>query len=202
MASVLPMVPGVNRETDGYLKRVMARSGRPGTAPNAAAKPRLLEQHAPVMPQVASMRPGTSAGGPRTLSKGSSKVPEFIMQEKQVCFLHEQQQRMSGLALTHPTIPPYIAPPVGQQNNLPQVLRFYSYFQESIAQDGGSVTSKGSAGFRVRKFSIMFYLSDGTMSIEEPRQLNSGMVRSEEIAYGRYGTGLMQRHISSLRACS
>ncbi|CAN0432572.1 unnamed protein product [Ectocarpus sp. 12 AP-2014] len=56
-----------------------------------------------------------------------------------------------------------------------QVLRFFAYFQEPV-HEGGSMDA---TGFRVRKFSIMYFLSDSTISIEEPRITNSGLTQGK-----------------------
>ncbi|CAM9320788.1 unnamed protein product [Scytosiphon promiscuus] len=56
-----------------------------------------------------------------------------------------------------------------------QVLRFFAYFQEPV-HEGGSMDA---TGFRVRKFSIMYFLSDNTISIEEPRITNSGLTQGK-----------------------
>jgi len=51
-----------------------------------------------------------------------------------------------------------------------QVLRFYGFFRESI------VESKIEDS-RVRKLTIYFYLTDGTLSINEERETNSGIIQ-------------------------
>ncbi|CAM9435122.1 unnamed protein product, partial [Sphacelaria rigidula] len=56
-----------------------------------------------------------------------------------------------------------------------QVLRFFAYFQEPV-HEGGSMDA---TGFRVRKFSIMYFLADNTISIEEPRITNSGLTQGK-----------------------
>lgn len=49
-----------------------------------------------------------------------------------------------------------------------QVLRFYAYFQESVAE-----SAMESA--RIRKVIINYYLEDSTISVTEPKLQNSGM---------------------------
>ena len=49
-----------------------------------------------------------------------------------------------------------------------QVLRFNCFFKEAVL-DSSTET------FRVRKVNILFYLSDGTMEVTEPRVNNSGI---------------------------
>ena len=53
-----------------------------------------------------------------------------------------------------------------------QVLRFYSYFQEPI-YEGGSNDAKG--GMRIRQCTILLFLQDNTVSIDEPKTANSGL---------------------------
>ncbi|EGR27327.1 flagellar microtugule protofilament ribbon protein, putative [Ichthyophthirius multifiliis] len=49
-----------------------------------------------------------------------------------------------------------------------QVLKFMAYFQESVVENPNE-------NYRIRKCAIYFYLSDGTMHINEPRVSNSGI---------------------------
>ncbi|GMH95523.1 hypothetical protein TrST_g9293 [Triparma strigata] len=60
-----------------------------------------------------------------------------------------------------------------------QVLRFKAYFQEAVLDSE-------TEAFRVRKVNILFYLSDGTMEVTEPRVQNSGLA---------CGTFLKRAHI-------
>ena len=67
-----------------------------------------------------------------------------------------------------PPIPPIaaVAPFIPAYVTLDrQVLRFYAYFTEDVA---GGLT-------RVRRFTILYYLVDGTIEISEPRVENSGI---------------------------
>jgi len=49
-----------------------------------------------------------------------------------------------------------------------QVLRFYGYFKESVTE---SVVEN----YRIRQVVVNYYLDDGTISITEPKQQNSGI---------------------------
>jgi len=49
-----------------------------------------------------------------------------------------------------------------------QVLRFYGFFKESVVENPNE-------NFRVRKLEICFYLEDNSISISEPKQVNSGI---------------------------
>jgi len=49
-----------------------------------------------------------------------------------------------------------------------QVLRFYGYFQESVAESS-------LEAHRIRKVVVNYYLEDSTISITEPKQMNSGI---------------------------
>ncbi|EGR34903.1 flagellar microtugule protofilament ribbon protein, putative [Ichthyophthirius multifiliis] len=51
-----------------------------------------------------------------------------------------------------------------------QVLRFYSYFQESVVEDP-------KENYRIRKCVIYYYLSDGTIHVNEPKTENSGITQ-------------------------
>jgi len=52
-----------------------------------------------------------------------------------------------------------------------EVLRFFVYFEEQIREAGGlAVTST-----RIRKLSLLYYMADGKISLEESRQVNSGI---------------------------
>jgi hypothetical protein len=51
-----------------------------------------------------------------------------------------------------------------------QVLRFYSYFQESVVESP-------QENFRIRHCTIYYYLSDGTIHVNEPRSNNSGITQ-------------------------
>ena len=48
-----------------------------------------------------------------------------------------------------------------------QVLRFYGYFKESVAESALET-------YRIRKIVFQYYLDDNTLSITEPRMQNSG----------------------------
>lgn len=48
-----------------------------------------------------------------------------------------------------------------------QVLRFYGYFQESV-------TECALESSKIRKVDFRYYLDDSTLSISEPKQVNSG----------------------------
>ncbi|CAD8082150.1 unnamed protein product [Paramecium primaurelia] len=48
------------------------------------------------------------------------------------------------------------------------VLRFYSYFQESVVENPNE-------NYRIRQVIIYYYLSDGTIHVTEPRVQNSGI---------------------------
>jgi len=49
-----------------------------------------------------------------------------------------------------------------------QVLKFYGFFKESVVESA-------LENFRVRKLDIFFYLEDNSVSINEPKQTNSGI---------------------------
>lgn len=49
-----------------------------------------------------------------------------------------------------------------------QVLRFYGFFKESVVESS-------LENYRVRKLDIFFYLEDNSVSINEPKQTNSGI---------------------------
>jgi DUF1126 PH-like domain len=145
----LPMVPGLYRSPDGYLKGVLARSTRPGSAPatrrlNGASSATSLLNFTDYYSGGAGLptgtapmaRPGTAVGA-RHLAVGK-KIPDFVTKEK-------------------------------------EVLRFQAYFQEPVHEGGGM----GSSGFRVRTFAMNYYLADETMSIEEPRVHNSGLTQGK-----------------------
>ncbi|EGR32401.1 flagellar microtugule protofilament ribbon protein, putative [Ichthyophthirius multifiliis] len=51
-----------------------------------------------------------------------------------------------------------------------QVLRFNCYFQESVVEDP-------KENYRIRKCTMYYYLSDGTIHVNEPRIQNSGIVQ-------------------------
>ncbi|BBN18835.1 EF-hand domain-containing protein 1 [Marchantia polymorpha subsp. ruderalis] len=51
-----------------------------------------------------------------------------------------------------------------------RVLRFYAYFKEGIGE-------RRDENMRVRKCTLYYYLSDGTIHIGEPRQDNSGLLQ-------------------------
>ena len=51
-----------------------------------------------------------------------------------------------------------------------QVLRFYGYFKESIVESRNE-------NCRIRKLTIYYYLTDGTISINEERETNSGIIQ-------------------------
>ncbi len=51
-----------------------------------------------------------------------------------------------------------------------QVLRFYGYFKESIVESRIEDS-------RIRKLTVYFYLTDGTLSIYEDRESNSGVIQ-------------------------
>ena len=53
-----------------------------------------------------------------------------------------------------------------------QVLRFYAYFQESVAESN-------LEAHRVRNLIINYYLDDNTLSVSEPRQNNSGIPQGD-----------------------
>lgn len=53
-----------------------------------------------------------------------------------------------------------------------RVLRFYAYFQEGVAE------SKTEA-HRIRKLVINYYLDDSTVSVSEPKQVNSGIPQGD-----------------------
>ncbi|DBA03455.1 TPA: hypothetical protein N0F65_002863 [Lagenidium giganteum] len=53
-----------------------------------------------------------------------------------------------------------------------QVLRFFGYVQEDVEE-------RGVAATRTRRIVLCYYLSDGTISISEPKTPNSGMVQGE-----------------------
>eukprot|EP00826_Nyctotherus_ovalis_P013622 TRINITY_DN13715_c0_g1_i4.p2 TRINITY_DN13715_c0_g1~~TRINITY_DN13715_c0_g1_i4.p2 ORF type:complete len:286 (-),score=101.01 TRINITY_DN13715_c0_g1_i4:925-1782(-) len=53
-----------------------------------------------------------------------------------------------------------------------QVLRFYAYFQEGVAE------SKLEA-HRIRKLTITYYLDDSTIAVSEPKQNNSGIPQGD-----------------------
>ena len=52
--------------------------------------------------------------------------------------------------------------------NALQVLRWYGYFQESVADSP-------LENFRVRKVILHYYLENDTLEVIEPKQDNSGM---------------------------
>ena len=49
-----------------------------------------------------------------------------------------------------------------------KVLRFYGYFKETV-------TESSQENFRVRRCVIYYYLEDGSIHVEEPKQANSGI---------------------------
>jgi len=49
-----------------------------------------------------------------------------------------------------------------------QVLRFYGFFKESVVESA-------LENYRVRKVDIFYYLEDNSVSINEPKQMNSGI---------------------------
>lgn len=59
-----------------------------------------------------------------------------------------------------------------------QVLRFYGFFRESI------VESKFEDS-RVRKLTVYFYVTDGTISIYEDRETNSGIIQGQFLKRGK-----------------
>lgn len=59
-----------------------------------------------------------------------------------------------------------------------QVLRFYGFFRESI------VESKLEDS-RIRKLTVYFYVTDGTLSIYEDRETNSGIIQGPFLKRGK-----------------
>jgi EF-hand domain-containing protein 1 len=49
-----------------------------------------------------------------------------------------------------------------------QVLRFFGYFKESV-------TESVLESFKIRKVVFQYFLDDSTLSVTEPKQMNSGM---------------------------
>lgn len=49
-----------------------------------------------------------------------------------------------------------------------QVLRFYGFFQEHV-------TERPDENSRYRQVNLMYYMEDGTLSMNEPRTENSGI---------------------------
>ncbi|GMH95999.1 hypothetical protein TrST_g6081 [Triparma strigata] len=53
-----------------------------------------------------------------------------------------------------------------------QVLRFFSYFAETVYEGGSNDTRSGT---RIRQCTILYYLQDQTCSVDEPKTANSGL---------------------------
>ena len=58
-----------------------------------------------------------------------------------------------------------------------QVLRWYGYFQESVADSP-------LENFRVRKVILHYYLENDTLEVIEPKQDNSGMPQASLYVQG------------------
>ena len=57
-----------------------------------------------------------------------------------------------------------------------QILRFYSYFMESIQDQGTEVE-------RRRRCTILYYLEDDSVQVMEPVEHNSGIPQGEDEGY-------------------
>lgn len=122
----------------------------------------------------AAQRPGSAPSSLRTPVIGMNGLPNGINGHTAVLAtpangrpLTSTGTRPGHLAVSN-RIPDYVT-------KEKEVLRFQAYFQEPVHDGGSSDTS----GFRVRTFALMFHLSDDTISIEEPRIVNSGLTQGK-----------------------
>ncbi|CAN0350927.1 unnamed protein product [Discosporangium mesarthrocarpum] len=149
----LPNVPGLRRNTNPYIKaRGMDNLNLKNARPGSSGmvRPSLSQPLLRGFDEAA--RPGTA--GPPLASAGATCMSRSGPSTS--------RQSLGS------TIPDYIT-------KEKQVLRFFAYFQEAV-HEGGSMDA---TVFRVRKFSIMYFLSDGSISIEEPREMNSGLTQGK-----------------------
>jgi hypothetical protein len=73
----------------------------------------------------------------------------------------QTQREWKGTEGVHATAPKYL-------KNDRKVLRFFAFFREGVAESP-------EEGARARNATILYYLTDDTIEIIEPRQLNAGM---------------------------
>lgn len=111
------------------------------------------------------------------LSKSEGLVPKLDLNVLETLADPFHRYNQSGRTVTHEerealresarnTYRPAVPPSWLKHDR--QVLRFNSYFQESV-------TEYPKENFRVRKCMVYYYLEDGSMMISEPKEENSGM---------------------------
>ncbi len=152
-SSSLPKVPGVHREIDGYMRLVLAKQNRNKGAGGREEAPGTVKD----------LNPSTSMYGD----------------------IEEEAIARMTLAGTPPskmcnkTKEALVKRPAWLSNES-QVLHFMAYLLDQPIEDGGRVISPSlSACSQIRIFTITYYLGDGTISMDEKRQANSGMLQGK-----------------------
>ncbi len=152
----LPKIPGVHREIDGYMRLVLAKQNR-----------------------------DKGVGGREEASGGDSSIEDLNPSISMNGEIEEEAIAHMTLATTPPskmcnkTKAALVKRPAWLSDES-QVLHFVAYLLDQPFEDGGRVISPSlSACSQIRVFMITYYLDDSTLSMDEKRQANSGMLQGK-----------------------
>ncbi|XXQ35276.1 DM10 domain-containing protein [Plasmodiophora brassicae] len=114
----------------------------------------------------ASTRSPSSAPTCDPASTTATRHDNQVRQDKKV---NDASPRVSGLPMS--TLPPWIA-------YANRVLRLYAYYKEAVNESAVET-------WRVRRCTILYYLEDGTLQVNEVDEVNSGLT---------HGAFMLKRH--------
>ncbi len=155
-SAALPKIPGVHREIDGYMRLVLAKQNRDeGMGGHQEASG--------VNSPIGSLNPSISVNG-EIQEEAIARMTLATVPPNKMCNKTE---------VSPAKVPTWLF-------DESQVLRFVAYLLDKPIDDGGRVMPPSLiACSQVRSFTITYYLHDGTLSMDEQRQANSGIIQGK-----------------------
>ncbi len=155
-SAALPKIPGVHREIDGYMRLVLAKQNRDeGMGGHQEASG--------VNSPIGSLNPSISVNG-EIQEEAIARMTLATVPPNKMCNKTE---------VSPAKVPTWLS-------DESQVLRFVAYLLDKPIDDGGRVMPPSLiACSQVRIFTITYYLHDGTLSMDEQRQANSGIIQGK-----------------------